>query len=246
MRFATYFELNQEMLLRRFATAKQDSRVESCRATLASRDGSVFTLTLRSVDSGPKFSSGDFVELHSDRFELGVRLTGICLDCTDRQLRFEAHDDLELYYRRQFWRITLPVWHGMMRADQSSTPLYEVWEKAQILRDDNDLDPSIHVEIVRQPLNLSAGGVRMELQTPVKLKDNCLLYLCLDDGKPTVCALCEIVWIESGESDATHMCGLRFSNLLEGDLKRIDRYVTKHCQFNPSGSGTPIEKSHTV
>ncbi len=246
MKFATYFVLNQEILVRRFATAKQDSRIESCRATLAVRDGSIFTLKLLSADSDIKFAAGDFIELHSDRFELGVRLTGICLDCTGTQLRFEAHDDLELYYRRQFWRITLPVWHGMIRSDRSKQSLYSVWEKAQILRDDNDLDPSIHVEIVRQPLNLSAGGIRMELQTPVSLKDNCLLYLCLDDGKPTVCALCEVVWVEEGESDKTRLCGLRFSNLLEGDLKRIDRYVIDNCRFDPSGSGAPIEKSHTV
>ena len=246
MRFETYFVLNQEVLLRRFATTKQGSRIESCRAALVSRDDTIFELKLSCSEQDAKFAPGEFLELHTDRFELGVRLTGICLDCTDRMLRFEAHDDLELYYRRQFWRITLPVWHGMLRVEQSKQPLYEIWEKAQILRDENDLDPSIHVEIVRCPLNISAGGVRMELQAPVKMKEDCLLYLCLDDGQPTICALCEIVWVEKGESDLTRLCGLRFSNLLEPDLKRIDRYVTQNCRFDPSGKGAPIEKSHSV
>ena len=246
MRFETYFVLNQEVLVRRFATAKQGSRIESCRSTLASRDGAIFELNLQCSDRETMFSPGDFLELHSDRFELGVRLSGICLVCSGRRLRFEAHDDLELFYRRQFWRISLPVWHGMMRVDQSQKPLYEVWEKAQILRDENDLDPSIQVEIVRRPLNMSAGGVRIELQSPVKLKEQCLLYLCLDDGKPTVCALCEVVWVDPGESDKTHLCGLRFANLLESDLKRIDRYVTQNCSFDPSGTGASIEQSHTV
>ena len=246
MRFETYFVLKQEVLLRRFATAKQGARIESCRAMLVARDHAIFELKLLCSDQEAKFSPGEFLELHTDRFELGVRLTGICLDCTDRKLRFEAHDDLELYYRRQFWRMTIPVWHGMLRTGESKQPLYEVWEKAQDLSDEKNLDPSIHVEIVRSPLNISAGGVRMELQSPVKVKEDCLLYLCLDDGKPTVCALCEIVWVEKGESDQTRLCGLRFSNLIETDLKRIDRYVTQNCKFDPSGTGAPIEKTHSV
>lgn len=246
MRFETYFVLNQEVLLRRFSTSKQGSRVESCRAELVSREGAIFEFKLLCSDKEARFSSGEFIELHSDRFDLGVRLTGLCLGCSNRILRFEAHDDLELFYRRQYWRVTLPVWHGMVRVNQSKLPLYEVWKKAQALSDDKDLDPSIHVEIVRQPLNLSAGGVRAELQAPVKTKENCLLYLCLDDGKPTVCALCEVVWVQPGESEGMQLCGLRFSNLIESDLTRIDRYVNRHCSFDPSEPGSPLEKSNTV
>ena len=246
MKFETYFVLNQEILIRRFATARDSSRIESCRAKLASCDGDSFTLTLLSADNCSLFSKGDFLELHSDRFELGVRLTGICAGISGRQLRFEANDDLELFYRRKYWRTSLIVWHGMMRLSQSKRSLYEVWEKALILRDENDLDPSIHVEIVRQTLNLSAGGVRMELAAPVNLKETCLLYLCLDDGKPTVCALCEIVWVKPGDSGLVRLCGLRFSGLLESDLQRIDRVVTQNCRFDPSGDGKAIEQSHTV
>jgi hypothetical protein len=246
VKFETYFVLNQEVLIRRFATARDSSRIESCRAKLASCDGASFKLTLLSSDNNILFTEGEFLELHSDRFELGVRLTGICSGISGRQLRFEASDDLELFYRRKYWRISLPVWHGILRSSQLKQPLYEVWEKAQILRDENNIDPSIHVEIVRRSLNLSAGGVRMELAEPVKLNETCLLYLCLDDGKPTVCALCEVVWVEPGESDLMRLCGLRFCNLLESDLKRIDRFVTQHCHFDPSGSGKAIEQSHTV
>lgn len=246
MKFETYFILNQEVLIRRFATAKDSSRIESYRAKLTSCDGPSFVLTLQSVDVDAPFSENEFVELHSDRFDLGVRLTGICHEISGRQLRFEANDDLELFYRRKYWRNNLTVWHGMMRSNQSKRPLYEAWEQALVLRDEKDLDPSIHVEIVRRPLNLSAGGVRMELDVPVSLKESCLLYLCLDDGKPTVCALCEVVWVEPGETDTTRLCGLRFCNLLENDLKRIDRYVSQNCKFDPSGNGAPIEQSHSV
>ena len=246
MKFETYFVLNQEVFVRRFATAKDSSRVESYRAKLVSCAGASFVLKLQCDDTDIHFSKGEFLELHSDRFELGVRLTGICHEISGRQLIFEANDDLELFYRRKYWRCDLNVWHGMMRSSQSKRSLYEAWEQALVLRDEKDLDPSIHVEIMRRPLNLSAGGVRMELDMPVSLKESCLLYLCLDDGKPTVCALCEVVWVEPGESESTRLCGLRFCNLLENDLKRIDRYVTKNCQFDPSKNGSPIEQSHSV
>lgn len=245
MKFETYFVLNQEVLVRRFATTSQTSRIESCRATLASRNDNLFELTLVGANLVP-FKAGEFLELHTDRFDLGVRLTGVCQNCSKSRLQFEAHDDLELFYRRKYWRTTVPIWCGILRSSQSDVPLYQVWEKAQVLRDENNLDPSIHVDIMRRSLNLSAGGVRIELNQPVRKKENCLLYLCLDDGKPTVCVLCEVVWIEPGESDDTRMCGLRFSNLLENELIRIDRYVVQHCRFDPSGNGAPLEQSHSV
>jgi hypothetical protein len=246
VKFETYFVLNQEVLIRRFATARDGSRIESCRARFAGCERGSFKLTLLSSAQDIMFTEGEFLELHSDRFELGVRLTGICSRISGRQLQFEANDDLELFYRRKYWRISLPVWHGTLRLSQSKRPLYEVWEMAQILRDENDLDPSIQVEIARRTLNLSAGGVRMELAEPVNLYEICLLYICLDDGKPTICALCEVVRVEPCESDLVRLCGLRFCNLLESDLKRIDRFVTQNCRFDPSCDGTVIEQSHTV
>lgn len=238
--------MNQEVLVRRFATSKQGSRIESCRTTLVARDENLFQLKLQNCAMGSPFSVGDFLELHSDRFDLGVRLTCVCVECSEAGLIIEAHEDLELFYRRKYWRTSVSVWSGLLRQSQAGPELYALWEKAQVLRDDNNLDPSIHVEIMRRPLNLSAGGVRLEMDAPVKVRDSCLLYLCLDDGKPTVCALCEVVWVEEGGDGSTRLCGLRFSNLLEGDLTRIDRYVLKHCRFDPSGAGSPIEKSHSV
>ena len=104
MKFETYFVLNQDILVRRFATAKDSSRIESCRAMLASRNGSVFELTLHSDEEELPFSAGDFLELNTTRFELGVRLSGICTESAGRKIIFEASEDLELFYRRKYWR----------------------------------------------------------------------------------------------------------------------------------------------
>jgi hypothetical protein len=180
------------------------------------------------------FCIGDFLELNSDRFDLGVRLTGICREIRGCVLIFDAHDDLELYFRRKFLRKTLPVWHGLMRESHSNQPLIDLWRQALTLRDKNNLDQSTHIEIARSSLNLSAGGIRTELQLPVRLNEYCLLSLYLDDDQPIICALCEIIWVQPGKSDSTRLCGLRFSNLLETDLKRINRFVIESCHFDRS------------
>lgn len=75
-------------------------------------------------------------------------------------------------------------------------------------------------------VNISSGGIRFALKPPANQGDLCLILINLDDGKPPVCTIAEVVWNCMIDEEAA-TTGMRFINILNQDRDRINSFVVR-------------------
>ncbi len=239
MSFENYFRLGQVFTLRLRSPVQAGEQVEEFRGVLLRREGQRLELRLAAAEGkdAAGLGEGESVELLSERFGLGLRLTGkSCGWGAPGVLCLESQEDLEIYYRRLYRRAELSLWLGLRRAEVGTAPLHDQWNEA-LARRAAAADPTGGTAVARYPVNLSAGGIRLGLAEPVNLQEPCLLFLMLEDTLPAVCALGEVVWLKPGETPEVRVCGLRFAGILAEDQQRIDRFVTAYCRTHQPEEG---------
>lgn len=76
--------------------------------------------------------------------------------------------------------------------------------------------------------NISAGGICLIVYEPLNAGDTLSLRIYLPDDKPFVVARGKVAWIKTfkiaGEKER-YDAGLEFTEINQGDRKRIDNYV---------------------
>jgi c-di-GMP-binding flagellar brake protein YcgR len=230
MRYSKYFKPEQKILLRALTPDSASGRLDALTVYFHSEGSDYFDLVLpyqfKDGENFPFFPGMPF-ELLSDAMGLGVRLTGSFLEQRDGNLiRLRVNNDLQIFQRRLADRIDITIGLRYTKGQGTLRTFREQWEKnIRILEKTPDF--SKLPPFPRAKVNLSKGGIRFRIKTPVKIADFCLLLLRLEEKEAPICALAEVVWLDTLEADGRQMTGMQFLSILESDQKRIMAFIKK-------------------
>ncbi len=175
--------------------------------------------------------TGDHVQLRSGmQFKLTTETMGMGIQVraeliqtlSQDELKLKIMGDLSVYQRRTSTRIDvrLPLLH--VPQNSSLATFQREWRR--VLKDLHKPAPP-RIKLTEQVINLSAGGLRIDLpKLPAQLS---LVVLDLLDEKPLVCAVSELVWHKLDEEHGVLQCGHRFVEILKHDQERVAAFVDK-------------------
>ncbi|HEY5672671.1 MAG TPA: PilZ domain-containing protein [Malonomonas sp.] len=232
MLYQRYFKNGQKLLLNALDRPDNDIRTELLSATLEGGEGDLFTLCLPySADATEQypFVTDMPFEISSEALGLGIRVTGNVEKKIDgKRLSMKINSDLQMFQRRNQPRLDCKLGIRISRGQGSLKALRATWEKnIQVLQSPNAPTKLEGFHVC--PLNLSSGGIRFALRAPVNPAELCLMLIDLQQSKPPICALAEVVWARPEQDESIISSGMRFINILAADQKRIDSYIA-----NPS------------
>jgi hypothetical protein len=179
------------------------------------------------------FTDGMPFELFSDAMGMGIRLTGTFeKKLAASRIRIKHNSDLTMVKRRLSPRCDVNIEVGCTRSQGKLLSFRRQWEKnARALSHATDL--SKMPKFPRSNVNLSANGIGMMVKLPVEPADIFMLLINLDDEKPSICALGEVVWFSKREVEGQHKTGFQFLNILESDQQRLAAYVETKNSYVP-------------
>ncbi|SHI82206.1 PilZ domain-containing protein [Malonomonas rubra DSM 5091] len=232
MIYQRYFKNGQKILLTALEKNK-DGRKEHLSATINGGDEHGFIVSLPySEDAAHQypFNDGQPFEISSDSMGLGVRVTGSFRRKIDgKRISLAVNNDLQMFQRRGSPRMDCKLGIRFTRSQGALQALRKTWEKnIKLLHSPSA--PLIFEGFKPCYVNLSTGGIRFNLRPPVNPAELCLLLLNLDDGKPPVCALAEVVWTRPENNETIVVSGMRFINILEEDQNRIATFINSKKQ----------------
>ncbi|MHB8707676.1 MAG: PilZ domain-containing protein [Desulfuromonadales bacterium] len=171
------------------------------------------------------FEPGMRFELLCDNKGMGLRLQASFQErrsSCDIRLQFEGN--LEFISRRQYRRVDVTAWVGVKRGSGHLSEMRKAWEE-NLQQLQAGVSAAKLTEFQKYPINLAGGGLRLPVKAPVKIAELFLVFLSIGDKGGIICAMAEVIWAGSAESDGTQPAGLRFLNILENDQVRIDKVV---------------------
>jgi hypothetical protein len=173
------------------------------------------------------FAVGTRFEIQSDTLGLGLRLTGRFQEWRSRDLiRVAVENDLHVFQRRVHPRLDATIGLRFTRGRGVLRTFHEHWRKnANVLQ--LETASSKLGDLPRTRVNLSPGGIRFKLKAPVEVADLALMVLELEPAQRAICVLAEVMW--AGEArEERQTAGMRFINILEADLKRIEEFIREN------------------
>ena len=229
MRYTKYFKSEQKIFLRSL-TPDTSGRLDALTVYFHEKGGDHFDLLLpyqaKEEENFPFYPGMPF-EILSDAMGLGVRLTGNFVEQRRPDLiRLKVNDALQIFQRRLASRLDVSVGLRYTKGHGTLRSFSEQWEKnVRILQNTTDFTklPSFP----RTMVNLSNGGIRFQIKSPVKIADLCLLLLRIEEDGAPLCALAEVVWLDEEEVQGRRCAGMQFLSIMETDQKRINDFIKK-------------------
>lgn len=232
MQYKKYFKPGQRVILKTLPGASSSEVGETFTTFLVRCEQGLFELSLPIQQHPQKLllDADTSFEVLSEAFGLGLRFVGQFFEYADHNiLRLRADGNLTLFYRRHHLRADTQVGLLYTRSRGGLRETRAQWSKSiKILErpDEGSRLPPFN----RCRVNLSAGGIRFPVKTPVEVADLFLVFLNIKDNEPPICILSEVVWVDNSEMDGARTAGIRFVDILDSDQKRIDRFVQNISQ----------------
>mgnify|MGYP001293437549 CR=1 FL=1 len=228
MSLTRYFKPEQKVLLRRLDSSGPTEQFEALSAFVTEVGGSSLDLEFpyRSKEGKPyPFESGQSFELKTVSMGMGLKFRADFIDHrSGNRVRFSCSPNFQAFQQRPGARIDIRLGLRFSRGEGEISTLRRLWEKnvrllhsGGKLKTLNDFRPC--------PVNLSAGGMRFTSTADMTLSDVCLVLINLEDDKPPICALAEVVWCSQEEGSDLITKGLQFLNILEEDRERIETFI---------------------
>ena len=230
MNHQRYFKTKQQLLLKIQREDQGDDRTELMTVFVVALEGDSLLLSLPygadAVDHYP-FSEGLLFEITTEAMGLGVRTTGVFEKKFDgNKFTLTLNDDIEMFQRRISQRLDCQLGIRFSRAAKTLQTMREIWEKNLEVLNSPEV-PLVFDGFISSRINISSGGLRFSIKPPADQGELCLLLINLEDGKPPVCAVAEIVWIFVQDVSAV-TAGMRFINILSEDQQRIDDFISRN------------------
>lgn len=229
MNYKRYFRSGQQLLLKVQNGTNQNERTELMTAFVVSleRDSLVLSLPY-GADAVNQYSlnTGLSFEVTTEAMGLGIRTTGNLEETIDgNQFSLKLSHDLEMFQRRVSQRFDGELGIRFSQAAKTLQTIRKTWEKnIEVLYSPEA--PLVFTGFKSHRVNISSGGIRFSIKPPADQGDLCLILINLEDGRPPVCAIAEVVWIFMQDT-AVVTAGMRFINILSADQQRIDNYISK-------------------
>ncbi len=226
MKFQRYFKSGQQLLLKA-TNPKQDGRTELISVFAASINGNQLVVSLPygadAVDQYP-FEDNSTFEITTEALGLGIRANGRFQErISGSQFSLQLDPELEMFQRRISQRFDCELGIRFSRAAKTLQTMREIWEKnLQVLN--NPEAPVLFEGFQKVKVNISSGGIRLTIKPPASQGELCLILINLNDGKPPVCTIAEVVWTCSPD-ESIMTAGMRFINILAEDQQRIEDFI---------------------
>jgi len=227
MNYQRYFKPDQQLLLKVQDDTENSERTELMSVFVVSLDEDSLLLSLPygadAVEQYP-FSEELSYEISTESMGLGVRATGRFEKKVDgNKFIIKLNSDLEMFQRRISKRFDCQLGIRFSRAAKTLQTMREIWEKnLKVLYSPEA--PLVFDGFKSYRVNISSGGIRFSIKPPADQGELCLVLINLDDGKPPVCAIAEVVWV-CMQDESTVTTGMRFINILSEDQQRIDNFI---------------------
>ncbi|MGK2943703.1 MAG: PilZ domain-containing protein [Desulfuromonadales bacterium] len=228
MSYGKYFTKGQKVFIKRVFTNEERTALDTITGYAMRSQPMQLDLALPygsdAADSYP-FEPGMKFEVLTDHRGMGLRLIASFVErisSQDVRLRFEGN--LEFISRRIYRRVDVNAWAGIQREKGNLAAMRGLWDE-HLNKIKSGVSAAELTEFKKNLVNLSGGGMRLPLRSPVETAELVLIYLSLGDKKGIICALAEAIWIGPVQDDDMQQIGLRFLNILEEDQNRIDVVV---------------------
>jgi hypothetical protein len=222
--FSRYFTAKQRAYLINISEERNREQYESLSGIIVSCNGDSIALQIpyaigQSADTSARQTT---YKLTSEAMGHGIQIMADLVNVTeDNIFHLKLHGSLELYQRRLTPRADTTIKTFQIRRDTSLAVYRKEFKRIMDGMASKGARPNITLE--EHSINLSAGGLRIAIESlePVFLLS--MFFLDLDASQPLVCAVAELVWVRH-EKDK-HVCGYRFLQIHKNDQERISRYV---------------------
>jgi c-di-GMP-binding flagellar brake protein YcgR len=226
MNYDRYFSRGQKVYLINISQTRDESVYESLSATVVSCNDSSITIKapyrLFSGDATP-LETGMQFKLSTESFGVGVQLRAELVAAPAAEiLELQPIGQMEIYQRRQMPRVdvSLPFLHVLQKSSLSA--FKREWRR--VVTDLRQPTPP-RLKLQETKVNISAGGIRFELNTPPT--PLAIVVFDLQDGAAPVCAVAELAWHKTRQEDGVEVCGHRFLEILKEDQARLASFVDK-------------------
>lgn len=229
MNFNRYFRTNQQLLLQAQENKSSAVQTELLMVTVASLEGTRLVVNspygAATIDQYA-IEKDSPIEITTEVMGMGARVTGRFEKKLGRdQFALQLDYDLSLFQRRIKERLDCELGIRFSRAEKTLDTMRDIWQKnLKVLHSPEA--PLIYQGFKPCRVNISSGGIRFAIKPPANQGDLCLILLNLDDGKPPVCAISEVIWSCMVNENAV-TAGMRFINILTQDQERISALIQK-------------------
>ncbi len=158
---------------------------------------------------------------------MGIRASGSFVrKISGNTFALKLNSGLQMFQRRISERYDCKLGIRFSRAAKTLLTMREIWERNLAVLHSPEA-PLIFDGFKPARINISSGGIRLSIKPPANQGDLCLILINLEDGKPPVCAITEVVWL-CIQDENTVTAGMRFINILGNDQQRIDDFIKKN------------------
>lgn len=227
MNYAKYLKPRQKVQLLTVIPAGEPARFELTTAFVIGCDDDRIDISLpyplHDGDGAP-FAPGQEFIIMSDCFGMGLKLSATLVSYgKDATVTLRPRHNLEIFSRRAYPRADVIATVCCMRGKAPLRMFQKHWSAAVKQLAAGKGHPGTG-RVKRLTINLSAGGISIPLEAPVREAELCLVFLELEPGVLSLWTVCEVVWTKPPEN-GTQATGLRFVEITAPDQEKVNAFV---------------------
>lgn len=229
MNFERYFKTDQQLILQSMDNQSSSTKhTELIIVTVASVEGNrliVNSLYGSDLVDHYAITPDAVIEVTTDAMGMGARVSGhLEKKLSSNQFAILLNYDMSLFQRRVKERLDCDLGIRFSRDAKTLPAMRSIWEK-NLKALYSPEAPLIFQGFRPCRVNISAGGIRFAMKPAADQGDLCLILIDLEDSKPPVCTIAEVVWLCMIDEKAA-TTGLRFINILNEDQERINVFIS--------------------
>ncbi len=230
MSYQHYFKLGQKLLLKLHKNAESNERTELMTAYVGSLENEALIISLsnpygENITNQYPLKEVCKFEITTESMGLGVRASGTFLEIIDgTRFSIKLESGIEMFQRRLHNRYNCQLGIRFSRAAKTLHTMRTIWEKNLSVLYSPEA-PLVYDNFKKSRINISSEGIRFAIKPPAEQGDLCLILVNIDDSKPPICAIAEIVWTCLQDDEVSITAGMRFINILSADQLRIEEFI---------------------
>jgi hypothetical protein len=200
---------------------------------------------LKSDEAPQLFEPESRLLIMSEFCGMGIRLNGTYVNNISRDsILIKPDEKMEIFTRRTFPRVDTKISLLVRRSLGSLNTGKALWmdgcrAAAQGVSPFDQANPRRH------EVNLSAGGLSVQMKSPVYQSELCMLILQLPGNSPPIWALSEVIWFKTGEEEL-NPTGLKFMQIMTEDQLRINAFVMAELKSQGIDLADSLMKKETL
>lgn len=230
MSYQHYFKSGQQLLIKIKKTSPVEEHTELMTAFVSSLERDILIISLSHPygdDSANQYPLNDDLtfEITTESMGLGVRVRATFIEVIDgTKFALKFCTGIEMFQRRLHKRYDCNLGIRFSRSAKTLQTMRAIWEKnIEVLRSPEA--PLVYDNFKKSHVNISSEGIRFTIKAPASQGDICLILINLNDSKPPICAITEIVWTCMLDNDIALTAGMRFISVLSADQNRIAEFI---------------------